>query len=165
MWRCPILMPTKKLDRNLYYGSPLLGHLLIPQNQALPFSVYHQAQVKWDVTLIPANHPGVATGIGTRVAFISYSTNEIQTSAQTMHDGLGHVADTVLNPQDQLEPLVEVVLQNHRGLDLTAEKEGEQCCFYTKESSTERWDGRDSRGLIPTGLGSFLSSHFCNKNT
>ena len=63
------------------------------------------------------------------------------TLSKDFTDNIERVTKSLVALQDQLDSLVEVVLQNRRGLDLlTAEKGGlclflkEECCFYINQS-------------------------------
>jgi hypothetical protein len=62
-----------------------------------------------------------------------------QLSEQTCED-LGLAQQSIITLQNQLDSVVAVVLQNHRGLEfITAEKGGicvflgEECCFYANQ--------------------------------
>ena len=81
--------------------------------------------------------PGIGMGIGGIASLVIF----YHTLSKDFTDNIERVTKSLVALQDQLDSLVEVVLQNRRGLDLlTAEKGGlclflkEECCFYINQS-------------------------------
>ncbi|MBZ3873187.1 Receptor-type tyrosine-protein phosphatase T [Sciurus carolinensis] len=83
---------------------------------------------------------GVATGAGMGISGISTSLALCNKLSQQITDDMRYVASTILDLQAQLDSLTAVILQNHRGLDLTVKEGGlclflgEECCFYANHS-------------------------------
>ena len=84
-------------------------------------------------------------GIDMGIGGIASSTTFYHTLSKLFTDNTERVAKSLVALQDQLDSLVEVVLQNRRGLDLlTAEKRGlclflnKECCFYVNQSEIVR---------------------------
>ena len=80
-------------------------------------------------------------GIGGTASSITF----YHTLPEDFTDDIERVARSLMVLQDQLDSLVEVVLQNRRGLDLlTSEKGGlclflnEKCCFHVKQPGIVR---------------------------
>ena len=83
------------------------------------------------------------------------SSFTVQTSHLT--DSLEEIANSLITIQNQLDSLATMVLQNRRGLDLTAEKGGlclfleEACWFYTNKSGIVKEAARNlTNGLENT---------------
>ena len=76
---------------------------------------------------------------------IASSTTFCHTLSKDFTDDIERVVKSLVALQDQLDSLVEVILQNRKGLDLlTAAKGGlslflnEECCSYVNQSGTVR---------------------------
>lgn len=117
---------------------------LVPGDEPLPIPSFdyfvprHKGAIQFIPLLIGFGVTGsLATGVfGLRTALSTYSN-----LSQQLVDDVKTIYKSVQELQDQVDSLVEVVLQNRRGLDLlTADKGGncltlqEKCCFYARKS-------------------------------
>ncbi|XP_017655634.1 syncytin-1-like [Nannospalax galili] len=117
---------------------------IISGNEPLPVPSfdYIRGKSKRAIQMIPLLATlGITTGLATGTAALGIATHGFRTLSLQLINDVQILSDTLLDIQKQLDSLVEVVLQNRRGLDLlTAEKGGiclflqERCCFYANKS-------------------------------
>ncbi|XP_014406000.1 PREDICTED: syncytin-1-like [Myotis brandtii] len=88
---------------------------------------------------------GVSGAVASGSAGLGVAVHSYTKLSNQLIDDVPALSGTINDPQDQIDSLAEVVLQNRRGLDLlTAEQRGiclalqERCCFYANKSGIVR---------------------------
>ena len=112
----------------------------------LPSLDYNAGRSKRAVQLIPLLVGlGVSGAVATGTAGLGVAVHSYTKLSNQLIDDVQALSGTINDIQDQIDSLMEVVLQNRRGLDLlTAEQGGiwlalqERCCFYANKSGIVR---------------------------
>nr|XP_036852332.1 syncytin-1-like [Manis javanica] len=87
---------------------------------------------------------GITTAVATGTAGAGIAIHSYHKLSHQLINDVQTLSGTINDLQDQIDSLAEVVLQNRRGLDLTAEQGGiclalqEKCCFYANKSGIVR---------------------------
>ena len=139
----------------LVYLAPEIS--IAPNNQTLPIPLTHnrpRQAIQFYPLLISL---GMSARIGTGTAGLTTSLNYYLSLSEDLTDSLEEIANSLITIQNQLDSLATMVLQNRRGLDLTAEKGGlclfleEACWFYTNKSGIVKEAARNlTNGLENT---------------
>nr|XP_036879144.1 syncytin-2-like [Manis javanica]XP_036879145.1 syncytin-2-like [Manis javanica]XP_036879146.1 syncytin-2-like [Manis javanica]XP_036879147.1 syncytin-2-like [Manis javanica] len=83
---------------------------------------------------------GITTAVATGTAGAGIAVHSYHKLSHQLINDVQALSGTINDLQDQIDSLAEAVLQNRRGLDLTAEQGGiclalqEKCCFYANKS-------------------------------
>ena len=139
-------MSTCQLDGDLHHSFPHSPDKIVPNNQTLTIPLaahmWSQRAIQFLPLLVGL---GIAAGIGVGLGGIASLTTFYHTLSKDFTDDFGRVANSLVALQDQPDSLVEVLLQNNRGLDLLTAEKGrlcpflnEKCCFCVNQSGIAR---------------------------
>uniref|UniRef100_A0A674HLE4 Envelope glycoprotein n=1 Tax=Taeniopygia guttata TaxID=59729 RepID=A0A674HLE4_TAEGU len=133
-WVCSDIGVTPCLSLNVFDQSQFCVQVII-----VPRLIYHTSEEVLLVTLatlLIAGGVGAGTGIASLV-----KSQELQSLQTAVDEDLAKIEQSIQNLATSVKSLLEVVLQNRRGLDLLFLKEGglcvalnEECCSFADDT-------------------------------